>query len=43
LAALVFGQLLEEGMFSSVLALFGVGLWVLFVGMAVLFAAGDES
>lgn len=44
LGALVFGQFLAEGAFSTLVALLGVGLWVFFVGCAaILVAGGAES
>ena len=43
LGALVFGQFLAEGAFSTLVALLGVGLWVFFVGCAVILVAGGSE
>jgi hypothetical protein len=42
LAALVFAQFLEQGMFSAGAALVGLGLWVFFLAAAVMLAGGGE-
>lgn len=43
LGALVFGQFLGEGAFSTPVALLGVGLWTFLGGCAVIVAGGGES
>lgn len=42
LGALVFGQFLREQPYSVWLAVTGVGIWLWFVGMAVVFAGGKR-
>lgn len=43
LGALVFGQFLGEGAFSSLVALLGLRLWVFLIGCAAIVAGGPES
>jgi len=43
LGALVFGQFLAEGEFSTLVALLGVGLWVFLVGCAITIVAGGAE
>ncbi len=43
LAGLVVGQALSERPFSPVLAVAGMGAWVLLMTLAVLFAASEEQ
>jgi hypothetical protein len=42
LGALVFGQFLREQPYSLRLAVTGVGIWLWFVGMALVFAGGKR-
>ena len=42
LGALVFGQLLGDDLFSPWIALVGLGLWIFFIGCAVIVAGGGE-
>lgn len=41
--ALVFGQMLDGGRFSGLLALVGFVVWVLLFGFAMMFAGGAQE
>jgi hypothetical protein len=42
MGALVFGQFLGERSLSPLLAFVGFGLWIVFLGWAIVMAVGDE-
>jgi hypothetical protein len=41
--ALFFGQFLNGGRFSPLVALLGVGFWVVLIGWSIFLAGGDKS
>jgi hypothetical protein len=41
-AALFFGQFLDNRAFSAALALFGIGIWMFLIGCAYVLAEGNQ-